>query len=285
MGCLNPGQGNGEWKFFANIHLSGPCNRACYFCIGQHMMALDKFNNLDEWPLKGLDEFLSKCQENGVREVYLTGTNTEPMLYRHHERLVDTLRWALPGVKVGIRTNGALVPGRMVLWRLYDKASITICSFDPGIYRKMMGRGVPPNLKWIVDESPRRMDLKVNIVLGPENTSGGFNADFYNTLDRCDDAGITRVNLREPYGQPYVGNPLSWLPASGEHLGMPYYIHGGIQVTYWDVHYVEVESVNLYASGKVSVLYPISKGHDDVTGKVLPQSAFPGGRIQEQWQR
>ena len=61
MGCLNADSGFSHW--FGNIHLSGPCNRACYFCIGQHMMALDPFNNLDEWPLVGLDDFVRKCQE------------------------------------------------------------------------------------------------------------------------------------------------------------------------------------------------------------------------------
>jgi hypothetical protein len=49
-----------------------------------------------------------------------------------------------------------------------------------------------------------------------------------------------------------------------------------------DVHYVEVESVNLYANGQVSITYPITKGYDP-SGEVLPQYRFPGGRIHEQW--
>lgn len=63
MGCLNS-----EGKFehwFGNIHLSGRCNRSCYFCIGQHMMVLDKYNVLDKFPLDGLDEFVKQCQEKG----------------------------------------------------------------------------------------------------------------------------------------------------------------------------------------------------------------------------
>ena len=49
-----------------------------------------------------------------------------------------------------------------------------------------------------------------------------------------------------------------------------------------DVHYVEVESVNLYANGRVSITYPITKGYDP-SGVVFPQFTFPGGRVHEQW--
>lgn len=51
---------------------------------------------------------------------------------------------------------------------------------------------------------------------------------------------------------------------------------------YWDVHHVEVESVNLYANGRVSETYPITEGHSD-KGFVNPQWMFPGGRLTEQW--
>lgn len=64
MGCLNYNKGFEHW--FGNIHLSGPCNRACYFCIGQHMMAVDAENNLNTWPLLGIEEFVVLCQQAGI---------------------------------------------------------------------------------------------------------------------------------------------------------------------------------------------------------------------------
>jgi len=36
---------------------------------------------------------------------------------------------------------------------------------------------------------------------------------------------------------------------------MPRYDYKGVDVTYWDVHYVRVESVILYANGNVSLDY------------------------------
>ena len=286
MGCLNS-----EGKFehwFANIHLSGPCNRACPFCICQHMMALDPYNNLDTWPLTNFSEFVATCKEKGVSEVNITGTNTDPLLFTHTLELREALDANFPELLFGLRTNGVLALARPDLWELYNKASITVCSFTPDVYKKMMGRGKAPDIAEIIAQSNHMKSLKLNVVLGPENTAERTHddsADVYETLRHAADLGIARVNLREPYGQPHVGDPMAGKYEQVKTtLGMPTYDFRGVQVTWWDVHYVEVESVNLYASGKVSVTYPITLGHDDATGKVLAQENFQGGRVHEQWE-
>src|SRR5437762_5702074 len=104
MGCLNSEGQFFHW--FANIHLSGPCNRACYFCIGQHMMELDPLNNLNLWPLKNIDEFLDCCLDKDVNEINLTGSNTDPLLYNHIPELKAYLEENIPNLIFGIRTNG-----------------------------------------------------------------------------------------------------------------------------------------------------------------------------------
>ncbi len=276
MGCLNYDK-NFQHKF-GNIHFSGPCNRSCYFCIGQHMMALDSLNNLDTWPLKGIDEFIEQCSEWNISEINLTGSNTDPSLYKHLWELYARLNSGITDLRFGIRTNGIHIPGA---WELFDKVSFSIHSFDPVIYKKMMGQGRPPEIERIVHKSDGK-DLKLNIVLGPENTK---NLDFLRTIARVGTAGITIVNLREPYGQPHIGDPMleaKFEPVS-DLFGMPQYKFGPVTVTYWDVHYVEVESVNLYANGRISTTYPITKGHDP-SGLVLDQSHFAkSGRQTEQW--
>lgn len=273
MGCLND-----EGKFehwFGNIHLSGPCNRSCYFCIGQHMMALDRFNNLNELP-KNLGSFLDLCKDHKVKEICLTGTNTDPMLYQKTAELTGKIREKL-AVPLAIRTNA--VKYDRATFGLFDRASVTICSFDPEIYRKMMGSGSPPDLKRILANHPN-MDVKVNVVLGSENVDTG---DVFRTLDTLVEMGVKRVNLREPYGQPHVGDPMPKELFHKHVLGMPCYLWlGTLQACYWDVHYVEVESVNLYANGRISITYPITLGHAD-TGEVHNQTFFPGGRVREQW--
>lgn len=244
------------------------------------MMALDPLNNLNEWPLKNLDLFIQQCLEKNIKEINVTGSNTDPLLYKHDTKLVWTLRECVPNIRIGIRTNGVLWGGSV--WDLYDKASISLTSLDPELYVKTMGMGLPPDIKKMIPSDPSK-DLKVNIVLCPETVYSG---DLIKTIQSLVDLGIKRINLREPYGQPHIGNPMVQLREQPDFLtmGMPSYRFGNTSVTYWDVHYVEVESINLYANGIVSTTYPVSKGHCPDTGKVLDQGHFnKSGRIIEQW--
>lgn len=281
MGCLNSEGQFDHW--FGNIHLSGPCNRSCYFCIGQHMQSLEKLNNLTAWPLKGINEFILQCQSKRVREVNLTGTNTDPLLFRHIIPLREYLKKHIPDLIFGIRTNGALAMARTKEIDCFDKISFSIHSFDGDIYRAMMGSGNPPPIEDIMERWGSYKPIKINIVLGPQNKG----SDLLLTLQRLARAGVEKVNLREPYGQPHIGDPLQQnlkMKPVGEVLGMPLHEIYGMHVVYWDVHYVEVESVNLYANGNVSTTYPVTKGYDPVEGKVLGQENWKdSGRQFEQW--
>lgn len=276
MGCLNSNKNFRHW--FGNIHLSGPCNRKCYFCIGQHMMGLDKYNVLDQWPLKGLDEFIKKCKEQNIKEINLTGSNTDPLLYNHTLKLHDYLYKGLGYFfDFKVRTNAVANLDNL---SYFNSGSVTICSLDEDIYKKMMGTGSPPDLKEIINYTYNWSDLKINIVLGPENVGD----DLKKTLRKLIDHGVKRVNLREPYGQPRVGDPLDKDYSPNKYVfGNPVYLIDECQITYWDVHYTEVESINLYANGNVSEDYPITRGYDASLGEVLDQTHFQHGRHLEQW--
>lgn len=277
MGCLNSGTGFSHW--FSNIHLSGPCNRSCFFCIGQHMMALDPNNNLKEWPLVGIEKFVEELLVRNINEVNLTGTNTDPSLYEHHQELRAYLDSRIPNLRMGLRTNGVALERIRKIAPLYDKASVSVPSFDPDIYRAGMGNGAPPDVGALLGLFN---DLKVNIILGPHIDL----VDLSITLENLWKLGVKRVNLREPYGQSHVGDPMVkyGMTPIRTVLGMPEYTYYGMKVLYWDVHYVAVESVNLYAQGRISIDYPITRGHDE-TGIVLDQSHFTNGRHTEQWQK
>lgn len=281
MGCLNSEGQFSHW--FANIHFSGACNRSCYFCIGQHMQSLEEIDNRDVWPLVGLEQFLLKCAEKKIGEVNLTGSNTDPLLYKHLPLLTSYLRKRIPGVVLGLRTNGVLAESKPELLDLFDKVSLSITSLDPEIYKATMGKGSPPNVREILRRHPN-IRFKANVVLCPETVEGEM-PDVFKTIDRLADFGICTINLREPYGQTRIGNPIErlWIfPQSGILLGMPYYQLGPVKVVYWDVHYVEVESVNLYANGIISETYPVTKGHHP-TGEVKDQTQFKQGRQFPQW--
>ena len=127
------------------------------------MMDLDSENNLDTWPIQGLDDFIDKCKERNVTDINITGTNTDPLLFKHMVELREALAAEIEGLRFGIRTNGVLIQNRPEVWEVFDKASITVCSFDPAIYKAMMGRGKPPQLEEILKiDGPR--NVKINVL-------------------------------------------------------------------------------------------------------------------------
>jgi hypothetical protein len=267
MGCLNPHEVE---HTFANVHLSGRCPRSCYFCIGQHMKAVEHIDTLSVWPLPGWERFIQTCQDYNVREVYITGTNAEPLLFEHHGEFVKNVRERIPGVLIGLRTAG--IPWTRAA-EFYDQVSVTFCSFDRQIHQAMMGAAAPADLAMITGKiDPGK--LWVNVPLGRRNTG----EDLKQTLLLLLHMGILRVNLRELYGQPHIGNPLNNsanFVRCGEIYGAPRYIYGPavrpMIVTYWDVHYVRVGSINLFANGHVSKEYAVTKAVDFDRGPVVAQ--------------
>jgi hypothetical protein len=249
------------------------------------MMSLDPFNNLDVWPLTNIDKFIEQCNTKGIKEVNLTGSNTDPLLYKHLEELTKYIRERIPNVVLGIRTNGV---GDIDLLRHFDKGSMSITSFNEKIYKKTMGQGHPPvfNLKKILSSGyPIADNLKINVVLCPELLSGFLFRDIDQTIlsiSKLDK--IKRINVRQPYGQPHINDPFSDRSLHKMVYGNPCYLIRDMEVTVWDVHYTEVESVNLYANGIVSITYPVTKGCHPVYGDVKGQENFTtSGRVNEQW--
>jgi hypothetical protein len=248
-------------------------------------------NNLHDWPIKGLGPFISACALRGINEVNITGTNTDPLMFDHLQRLCDTLRAS--GYKnIGIRTNGALTDKLIALFPFIDKVSVSITTLDPDLYVKTMGSGSPPDIEkicYIADQFG--VDLKVNMVLCPETLVDRspmlpqLSKDIFN----LGNMGVRIINLREPYGQPHIGNVVDdwmWGKQIETLYGMPVYKpfpYQDFKIIYWDVHTVEVESVNLFADGTVTKDYPVSRGHSETLGEVHPQSNFTQGRQRPQW--
>lgn len=241
-------------------------------------MGVDHLNILDVYPVRGYRRFIQTCQDTETREVYLTGTNTDPTLYRHLPQLLEDLHGEAYFTKVGLRTNGVSEVSDDVL-SLITHMSLSCPSVDTKVYVENMGMGIPPDIgRWVRRCVRVGVALRVNVVLTPSVLPG-----LMAYLKRLSSVGVQSVNLREPYGQSRVGNPLTRQEPIRYRFGMPVYDIYGMDVMYWDVHYVEVESVNLYANGHVSVTYPVSKGHDFDKGVVRDQTQWGVGRQTMQW--
>jgi molybdenum cofactor biosynthesis enzyme MoaA len=260
---------------FANILLSGRCNARCPFCIGKQLEHQLNQDNLDEYPPRNLERFIEVIRQEGVRQVVLTGTNTDPQLYPHEERLLQHLRWALPpGTQVSLHTNGRLALRKMAVINQYDRVTFSLPSFEPQTYRKMMGVANVPDLYEIMKFI--KISFKISCIITDDNAT-----ELGRFLERCRGLGVQRVVLRKLYGEQrswqellshslkfdrlnqgeeieavrmifgqigvesYRGNPLVELP--------------GMQVTLWDFAQTQSTSLNLFSNGLISRCYLLAK--------------------------
>jgi MoaA/NifB/PqqE/SkfB family radical SAM enzyme len=246
---------------FANILFSGgsihPCNARCPYCIGRQIDPRLNVNNLNLYPPHNLDLFIEWIGRHAIRQVVFTGTNTDPQLYRHERRLIHDIRRALPGVQLALHTNGRLALKKMATFNLYDRVSISLPSFDPATYRKMMGVPHPPDLAWILRQA--RVPVKISSVVTDENAAG--TGAFLGT---CRSLGIHRVVLRKLYGEPRAWRellPRKGLPLTrrGSFRGNSVYDFHGMDVTLWDFERSQATSINLFSTGEISTVYLLAQ--------------------------
>ena len=145
----------------------GPCNQRCYFCIGGQLSAGLSPSNLRLWPLRNLDAFIARMHETGTRKLILTGTTTDPQLYKHEARLVAVMRAQIPGIHIALHTNGLLLLRKLGVARGYDSITVSLNSFDQATYTAIHGTRSMPDLAAIM--AALSVPLKLSCVLTKEN--------------------------------------------------------------------------------------------------------------------
>jgi len=237
---------------FANILLSGPCNLHCPYCIGRQVDPRFNQDNLARFPLRNLGRFAALVRRHGVRQVVLTGTNTDPQLYRHEARLIAWLRAQLPGVQLSLHTNGLLALEKMPVFNLYDRVSLSFPSFDPDTYVKMTGSRRVPDVRRILRQA--QVPVKISCVLHPYNVGelDGF-------LTQCRALGIRRVVLRQLYGDTHQWDILSGRAPVSTYRNNPVYDYDGMEVTYWRFEDTSSTSLNLFGDGSISSAYLLAR--------------------------
>ena len=208
--------------------------------------------NLEIFPLKGLESFVARLDEQHIRQISFTGTNTDPQLYQYESELIEYLRQHLPGLKISLHTNGVLAISKIETFNLYDRVSISVPSFEPSTYRKMTGSSRMLNLPAIVQTSA--IPIKISTLVTKHNVD-----EIPSMITRCRELGISRMVLRKRYGETQQGNIFPDRKAVRYFGGNPVYDVEGMEVTIWDFSASTVRCVNLFSDGSISQEYELTR--------------------------
>jgi len=238
---------------FANILFAGPCNRSCPFCIGKELPDRLNEQNLDVFPLRGLQAFVETVNRHGICQIVFTGTTSDPQLYRYEGELLALLREQLhPGARFSIHTNGVRTLKKLEVFNRYDRACLSLPTLDARIYEKMMGSRQVPDLAAILQVAT--VPVKVSAVVSEHNAH-----DIEQFVEQCWQLGVKRLVVRKLFGETRTWNLFAELPVAGEHRGNPVYDFRGMELTYWDFHQASSTSINLFADGTLSGEYLLTE--------------------------
>ena len=171
---MNEKQRNREAPTFANINLLGKCNVDCYFCLGKDIpQYLTKHNQLkmpfQDW--KNFGKFLRDCKDNNIKRLYITGQNTDALLYRDLWGLITNLQAPDMGFEVGIRTNGYMFEKDIELIKTANlcksSVGISIHTLDPETNAQIMGKNsYIPDWHFLL---PLFHNLRISVVVNRYN--------------------------------------------------------------------------------------------------------------------
>lgn len=267
-----------EAPVFANINLLGKCNVDCYFCLGKDIDDYFARQNqlgvhFSEWA--NFPEFLGKCRDAGIQRLYVTGQNTDALVYQHIGALVDHLQgeW---GFDAGLRTNGYLAERHMAtLQRCRRSVGVSIHTLQPDVNWTVMRRRDIPDWERILPQIP---NLRVSIVLNRHNA--GELHDLLRFLARFPNVSYVQVrrictDTREDYLLPDVEAYEAVFRETRRVFPLVSYFYGaevfqmyGKEVCFWRTVKTTIDSFNYYTDGTMTDEYFVIEGFLRESGSV-----------------
>ena len=269
---------NREQYSFANINLLGRCNVDCFFCLGKDIFQeIRKFHHtIVHWcKWRNFEDFLSVCSEHSIEKLYITGQNTDALLYTYLSEIIDFLH--KKNFKVGLRTNGYKFMGcDSINNKMIDIANkcelstgISIHALNWKVNQMIMGRAEAPAWNSIL---PLIKNLRVSIVLNRCNEGEFFELLRYlSNFDNIKYIQVRKVSTdkRFEFLQPdmvayerqytkvkeiFQINRRLWYDAEE-------YIIYGKPVVFWRTVKTSVNSINYFTDGTISKEYFIVEGY------------------------
>lgn len=256
---------------FANINLLGKCNVDCFFCLGKDIKdLLSKHNHLNDYFMdwQNFTDFINILKKNRIDKVYITGQNTDALLYTQIGQLIDYLHEE--HFAVGLRTNGYLAPDRLSTIKKCDlSVGYSIHSLNSTINKMILGTPKVPDWEYILSSTP---NCRVSIVLNRCNEY-----DFYDTVRFVSNfenvkyiqvrrvSTDTRCDLLAPdvaaYERVYTQVSNAYELSKKFVTDAEEYIIYGKPVVFWRTVKTSVNSMNYFTDGTISPTYFIVEGY------------------------
>ncbi|MFH1399898.1 MAG: radical SAM protein [Nanoarchaeota archaeon] len=235
---------------YANILFTGPCNLRCYECIGEHPALRGLPSNHDSFPPKNIDALIERVNAERIPDLAFTGTDMDPQLYRHEERLIHYVRERITGqTKLSLHTNGQLALRRIDVFNQYDKASISLHSYDPATYHAITQGRHPPDIEAILSRAT--IPIKLSLLITPHNIH-----EIEDYLARSARIGITRVVVRKLKGREDEfpierKTPFAEKQPIKRVFGWPVYAIHGMEVTICGFDQSTARGLYLFSDGRM----------------------------------
>jgi molybdenum cofactor biosynthesis enzyme MoaA len=260
-----------EAPTFANINLLGKCNVRCYFCLGEdirdELAPHDQRKvHFSEWA--NFEPFLDRCKCDGIKKIYVTGQNTDSLLYQYIDELIAHIQGS--GFRVGLRTNGYEAPGLLdTINRCNCSVGYSIHSLRTTTLRMIMGRRRHPDWETII---PNTEHPRVSIVLNRCNRFEFWELLRYikqfpnvkyvqvrrvSTDTRVEELVPDMIAYEEVYTQVRQIFPIKeqlW----GDADVFDIY---GMDVVFWRTVKTTINSYNYFTDGTFSDLYFVVEGY------------------------
>ncbi len=257
---------------FANINFLGKCNLDCFFCLGKDLeKEFSKYNQLNTPPseLPNLDEFLNLCKELNIENIYITGQNTDSLLYRHLDELIDYLqeKW---NFKVGLRTNGLLAKRKInTINKCKKSISYTLLTLDPEIMEKITGVGIIPDFDYIFRNV--KIPQRVATVVTTYNVDEILDLiKFVSKYPQIRYFQVRRISTDTRYDEMkehieafenFYEKIKQKFPQVDEFEKSPILDIYGVRTSFWRTVETTVNSLNYFSNGVISKEYFIIEGY------------------------
>jgi len=264
-------QRNREKYTFANINLLGKCNANCYFCLGKDIDEILSLQNqtqvhFSEW--KNFERFLKVCKENNIKKLYITGQNTDSLVNKYFEELVEYLK--NEGFLVGIRTNGYLAEQKLdLINKCNDEIGYSIHSLDPETNYKIMGHRDFPNWEYIIPNT--KPVNRVAIVVNRYNINEFFDlVKYISKFDNVSYIQARRISTDTRYEEMEEDIKLyeelynkvkREYPKLRDFYSAEIFEIYGKEVCFWRTVQTTVNSINYFSDGTLSEEYFVVEGY------------------------